>query len=510
MHLLRHLQDVYESASRILDSTADTQLTALGLEPKHYRNRLRRCVVLAAAVHDIGKANDHFQDMLLGTRDVQQHPQGLRHEWVTILMLKHLKPWLLPAVGGHEIDFAIVEWSVAGHHPAYTHESPPRSCPPGAGAEIRCHTDHADFAAILGWLQDRFDLSATPPPLGDTSRGLVGTENAFSELATWSKCARRLWEEKLKKSAESRLVAAAKNCLIAADVAGSALPKEIPDEVERWTTIGRAFDRIPTANDLRFVADYGLEGKDPRDFQAAVANDPADVVFVKAGCGTGKTVAAYLRAAKRYVGRRLYFCYPTTGTATEGYRDYLFPDVPTAGAADTQEHAAERQRLEEVSADLFHSRSGIDFDIILSTGSDSKTADADAAAKADALEAWATPVVACTVDTVLGLMQNNKRGLFAWPALAQSAFIFDEIHAYDDRLFGTLLRFLRDLPGLPALLMTASLPTPREEALRDVLRTYRGIELSPVTGPREFEERPRYHKVLAERGDMLSLIAEEV
>ena len=110
---------------------------------------------------------------------------------------------------------------------------------------------------------------------------------------------------------------------------------------------------------------------------------------VKAGCGTGKTVAAYLRAAKRYVGRRLYFCYPTTGTATEGYRDYLFPDVPTAGAADTQEHAADRQRLEEVCADLFHSRSGIDFDIILGTGSDSKTADADAAASADALEAWA-------------------------------------------------------------------------------------------------------------------------
>ena len=164
MYLLPHLQDVYESASRVLDSTADTQLTALGLEPKHYRNRLRRCVVLADAVHDIGKANDHFQDMLLGTRDVQQHPQGMRHEWVTILMLKHLKPWLLPAVGGHEIDFAIVEWSVAGHHPAYTHESPPRSCPPGAGAKIRCHTDHADFAAILDWLKDRFDLSATPPP----------------------------------------------------------------------------------------------------------------------------------------------------------------------------------------------------------------------------------------------------------------------------------------------------------------------------------------------------------
>ena len=459
MHLLRHLQDVYESAIRVLVSTGDDQLTALGLEPTAYRERLRRCVLLASAVHDIGKANDHFQDMLLGTRYVQQHPQGMRHEWVAVLMLRHLKTWLLPAVGDDETDFAIAEWAVAGHHPAYNHESPPRSCPPGSGVEIRCHTDHTDFAAILGWLKDRFALSAEPPPLGETLRPLVGAGNAFLDLARWSKCAQRLWEETLKKSADRRLVAAVKSCLIAADVAGSALPREIPDESERWATISRMFARIPTAGDLRFLADYGLEGHNPREFQVAVANHPDDVVFVKAGCGTGKTVAAYLRAATRYVGRRLYFCYPTTGTATEGYKDYLFPEAPKAGTSHTQ-GAAEQERLERVSANLFHSRSGIDFEIILlGTGSDSKTADADAAAKANALESWSTPVVACTVDTVLGLVQNNRRSLFAWPALAQSAFVFDEIHAYDDRLFGALLRFLRDLPGLPALLMTASLPT---------------------------------------------------
>ena len=510
MYLLRHLQDVDESATRILNATATHQLTALGLHPPDYRDRLWQCVGLASAVHDIGKANDHFQDMLLGKRDVQRNPQGLRHEWMAVLMLKHLKPWLLPAVGGHEIDFAIAEWSVAGHHPAHTHEHPPRSCPSGAGANIRCLTDHADFTAILGWLRGRFHLSGAPPVFEDTLRPLVGASNAFSELATWSRCARRIWEETLKTSAERRLVAAVKNTLIAADVAGSALPREIPDEAERWATIGRAFNRVPTASDLRFVADYGLEGNAPRAFQTAVATHPDSVVLVKAGCGTGKTVAAYLRAATRYVGRRLYFCYPTTGTATEGYRDYLFPEGLDAGASNAQEHAAERTRLEAVSANLFHSRSGIDFDLILGTGSDSKTADADAFARADALEAWATPIVACTVDTVLGLVQNNKRGLFAWPALAQSAFVFDEIHAYDDRLFGALLRFLRDLPGLPALLMTASLSTPREEALREVLRTYRGIDLSVITGPRELEERPRYHKGMVVRGALLSLVAEEV
>src|SRR5207244_11224181 len=109
------------------------------------------------------------------------------------------------------------------------------------------------------------------------------------------------------------------------------------------------------------------------------------------------------------------------------------------------------------------------FDIILHTGHDVENAAADTAIRIDSLDTWSTPVVSCTVDTVLGLMQNNKRGLFAWPALAQSAFVFDEIHAYDDRLFGALLRFLQAVPGAPVLPMTASLPKAREEALQQLL-----------------------------------------
>jgi len=91
MYLLQHLKDVCESATRVLDATQDCQLSALGLEPAVFRDRLRRCVLLAAAVHDIGKANDHFTGMILGKRDIRVNPQGIRNEWVTVLMLKELK-----------------------------------------------------------------------------------------------------------------------------------------------------------------------------------------------------------------------------------------------------------------------------------------------------------------------------------------------------------------------------------------------------------------------------------
>ncbi len=152
----------------------------------------------------------------------------------------------------------------------------------------------------------------------------------------------------------------------------------------------------------------------------------------------------------------------------------------------------------------------MDFDIILTTGADSKDADRDAAIRVESLDAWATPIVACTVDTVLGIVQNNKRGRFSWPALAQSAFVFDEIHAYDDLLFGALLRFLRDLPGLPALLMTASLPKAREEALRQTLRdrAINRVELVPIPGPKSLENLARYHRADVKGNDPLPLVKE--
>jgi CRISPR-associated endonuclease/helicase Cas3 len=487
MRLAGHLADVLAAADRVLDATADAQLAALGLDPETYRDRLRRCVRLAAALHDLGKANDHFQGMVRGVRDVRQHPQGLRHEWATLLLLAELEDWLTPAIGD---DLAFVAWAIAGHHPAFGHSSPPRSCPGGAGPEIALLGAHEDVRAILRGLSPMFTLPK-PPELPSGTRPLVGSHSAFAEIAAWAKAARRRWESGVRGTGEARLVAAVKASLIAADVAGSALPREEPVGAPPWHWITSALENIPGPGDLHKIAQHRLGNHPPRDFQRDVASSGSPITYVKAGCGTGKTVAAYLWAAANHPTRRLYFCYPTTGTATEGFKDYLFePDG----------------ELGDLGARLFHGRRDVDFDIILGTGADSTSPDADDALRMEALEAWSTPIVACTVDTVLGIVQNNRRGLFAWPALAQSAFVFDEIHAYDDRLFGALLRFLRDLPGLPCLLMTASLPAAREAALARTVRDVHGLDLAPIVGPPEVESLPRYHRRDEPGGDPLPLV----
>jgi len=473
MLLPQHLRDVYEAARRVLEATATDQLLALGLDPAVYLDRFRRIVLLSAAVHDLGKANDHFQEMILGKRDPREMPQGLRHEWVTVLMLQQLRDWLLPAVNNSLQDFAYVEWAVAGHHPALHHASPPCQAVENSGNEIRGWFAHEDYQAALSDLHRLFSLGQ-PPTLSNSIWKFGGGNPVFDEICKrWFKRQNRIWDELPPE--EKRLVAAAKDSLIAADVAGSALPK---DANANWGRITASLGNKPEVGDLQAVVDHRLKEKSLRGFQEDVAGSQGTVTYVKAGCGCGKTLAAYAWAAQRFPTRRLYFCYPTTGTATEGFKDYLFDEA---------------EQIPRIGAKLFHGRSQVDYEIILTSGRDTGEDELESWSRRDALESWSTPVVTCTVDTVLGLVQNNRRGLFAWPALAQAAFVFDEIHAFDDRLFGALLRFLHDLPGLPVLLMTASLPRAREEALREVLAK-QGRDLRPIPGPAELEDRHRYHR----------------
>jgi CRISPR-associated endonuclease/helicase Cas3 len=466
-----HLADVHRAAGQVLDATGDDQLRALGLAPEHFGGRFRRAVLLAALAHDLGKANDHFQGMLDGSRG--DAPQGLRHEWATVLILEEpaVRDWLRPAVEC-DADWHVAQWAVAGHHPAHGRPSPPRLAVDGTGERLTLLLDHPDFALSLRCLGAALGLGE-PPGLGRRVWPLVGAGDVFTWLAGWRRRAAeawgRLWAE------ERRLAAAVKACLVAADVAGSALPREVPDEADRAAWVARAFATTPPPGRLRRIVDRRRGGSPLRVFQEEVARSDAPVTLVRAGCGSGKTLAAYHWAATRHPGRRLYFCYPTTGTATEGFRDYLFAPE------------------EDLDADLFHGRAAVDLEIVLGVRGDDGRDEAGAATRIEALDAWSTPCVSCTVDTVLGLVQNNRRGLYAWPALAGAAFVFDEVHAYDDRLFGALLRFLQALPGAPALLMTASLPAARREALVQCLRR-RGGELQEVTGPPELERRLRYRR----------------
>jgi CRISPR-associated endonuclease/helicase Cas3 len=476
--LFGHLRAVHESAISIIDSCGESMLTAFGI-PASELARFRRVVAIAAALHDVGKANSHFLGMLTHSEDRRLYDfrQALRHEWVSLLWLQQpaIQLWA-QEVFESNFELLAIECCICGHHPGPKRPTPPASID-GAGSEMATFFHHPAFREIAEWLKDLTGSTRTPQIESWTLRfDSTSTNDAHVALARWHMHANSRFDR--LSPVERRFLAAAKACMVAADVAGSALTegKRSPQKQDEW--IRNALAILPPPVEIEELVKERLGGFPERPFQTNVASSMNRVTLVTAGCGCGKTVAAWLWAARQCPGQRVFFSYPTTGTATEGFRGYLF------------DQDAQNSKL---GADLFHSRAQVDFEVILDVNEDGKSeAIAEEQLRIYSLKSWSTPIVCCTVDTVLGIIQNHRRGLYSWPALAQSAFVFDEIHAYDEKLFGCLLRFLSDLKGTKVLLMTASLPTPRLAAIQQALEDEEPVNV--IVGPPELEQLPRYQR----------------
>ncbi len=464
-----HTKNVMAAAQTLLDKTADDQLSAVGLPVTEWKERFCQAVLFSAFCHDLGKANDQFQAMV---RRQRPQPQAIRHEALSFLILQKtpLKEWLSAALAEPE-DLPFLLWAAAGHHRQF----PPCKPDPGTGSRLTLFLGHPDFRLTLS-VGARWLGLDNPPRLDDRCWELTGATSPHRYLRKASLKAGAFWDS--CKPEKRRFLAAIKACLIAADVAGSALPKE-GKKISDW--IHRALEHGLTPDQLQKVVEDRLQGLPLRPFQEELGKTSARVVLAEAGCGSGKTLGAYVWAAQRAPGKRLFFSYPTTGTATEGFRDYLIE--PT------------------LDARLVHSRAAVDLKLL---GLDDER---EQAAPLAALETWATSITSCTVDTVLGLIQNHKKGLYAWPVLAGAAFVFDEIHAYDDCLLSCLLRFLTSCRGVPCLLMTASLPQARLQALQETLRST-GETLEIVSGPDGLERLPRYQRLPP--GDPWSVVEQSI
>lgn len=456
-----HIMLVCRAADTLLDARATPSLRTVGL-PEQLKIRLERIVRLGAFVHDLGKCSDQFQQVV---RKQRVAPQLIRHEAASLWLCwpgQPLAQWLRPAVECDE-DMLIALAAAAGHHRKFWSRA---LCSDGAGTQCQLLTDHADFIELLR-AGGRYLRLKEPPHIG-RQVVVLGRNRLSRQFETWS----AEWD-RMDCTAEVRALArVAKALVLCADVAGSALPRA--DLHSDW--IEGELRRRPSAQDLAAVAQDRLGHHAPRKFQLEVAASSAPVTFVRGGCGSGKTVAAYLWATQ-YEGRQLWVTYPTTGTTTEGYRDYV------------AEHSDLFARLE-------HGRRAVDLELLDVDRSVPKNSEESARQRTriEALGTWGAKVVVCTVDTVLGLVQNHRKGLYGWPGLSNAALVFDEIHAYDDALFGALLRFLEAMPGTPVLLMTASLPSFRLAALRELVSRLHRHPLMEIDGPPEFETHKRYQR----------------
>ncbi|HTW90883.1 MAG TPA: CRISPR-associated helicase Cas3' [bacterium] len=452
-----HTRNVLATASTLADTVGQQALSSLGLNDAFNAEFLRAALLRAAVLHDLGKANDQFQ---LAVRKPGT-AQALRHEWVSVwLALRddRLNRWLLadctPVVRSAALYAAL------GHHLKLKDAAD--IAVRTAGTTARLSLNHPDFRSCL---QHGEALAGLPRAPSLTSCSIDLLARPLAELRDWLRDD-DWWTEKATTE-EKRFVALVKALLISADVAGSAVPRS-GESPERWTE--SAVAEACTVDMLAEVVSKRLGAHASRPFQEQVRDTPGRLTFVRAGCGSGKTLAAYMWAQKKAVGRKLFVCYPTTGTTTEGFRDYI-------EAADMAEHAQ-----------LKHGRSAADIELLL----EDRTADVlERTKRYESLTTWHTPITLCTVDYVLGLIQNYRSALFSFPGIANGAFVFDEVHQYGDRLFAELLRFMDTFRGTPVLLMTAMLPDQRLQALRQATADS-GAELQVVDGPAGLEELPRY------------------
>jgi len=498
--LTQHSRDVANACDALAIAVGRIALHNAGLDLAEFE-RFRLTLRANGWIQDLGKASSHFQQMVSGDQQIRQL---VRHETISgMLMLldERFRKWLSPL---SETILASV-WGAMGHHRKFDESTSPEQT-----TALTVHVAHEDFSQILADMGASLELSAPPQFERDLVLARDGRETCDLQAR---EAIRDLQDDFIDREAEfadegeRRMLALVKAFGIAADVAASAVAAKgrwardysLTDYVAESLSIG-----LKPTDLSRLINKWAWDRSDckgascdgnllppkfvVRDFQKEVAESISFLTLAQAGCGSGKSLAAYMWAREwcqklEQDGRgnfRLYFCLPTTGTTTEHFKDYALESG--------------------IDASLTHSRSGVDLKAMAETAPQEEASEDDAdmaqAARAalnaerdkiESLALWSTPLVVSTADTVLGLMSNSRRAIYSLPAIMSGAIVFDEIHAFDDQMFGHLLVFLKNFPRLPVLLMTASLPEERRHAIAGVRP-----DLNVVCGPQGFETLERY------------------
>ncbi|HEU4733910.1 MAG TPA: CRISPR-associated helicase Cas3' [Kofleriaceae bacterium] len=440
---------------------------------------------VAALFHDLGKANEGFQNAM---RPGPFVAQPLRHEHLSALVLAHpaVQRWL---GGSPELDQDVILAAVLSHHLKAARDGTWEVLSSKTAAKVTLLFDDVQVTQTLTTIANIASVPGAAPRL-------PGSYQEQDEL--WAEAYDALFDRAdrfgaaLGRAAARRaLCLAVKAGVIVADSVASAMVREQlkiptwidevahaaalePDEVRRDVLCPR-IDEITRARGGRAFSYHPFQ-------DGAAAIGPRGLLL--AACGTGKTMAAWrwadAIARTRPIGR-VVFLYPTRGTATEGFRDYV-GHAPEGTAALV--HGTSRYELEGMQANPAERPASLrDKDV----GPD------ESEARLFALGLWPKRYFSATVDQFLSFMEHGYRGLCLLPALADAAVIFDEIHSYDTNMWNALVAFLREF-DVPVLCMTATLPPARQDDLANLLRSYPDEgERAALVDLEAAERHPRYH-----------------
>jgi len=259
------------------------------------------------------------------------------------------------------------------------------------------------------------------------------------------------------------MVTLLRGALIQADRSVSARYNELGERPDDGVTVSP----VSTLDSTDITLHNGL-----RPFQQQLLAADAPEMVGKAGCGEGKTAAALAWAANRTAAGeadRLVFAMPTRTTANT-----LDASINAADDNDIGVHA---------SVCVYHSSASVTPFVDTGDRIENRTG---AVADADKAKWFQAPVTVTTVDHVLrSLLNSYPFAGIAQANLLRAAVVFDEIHAYDDRLqacLGEAVQWLQQF-DVPWLTLTATQTPPAEAVLPDTATTITSVGSRQPTIP---------------------------
>ena len=440
----------------------------------------------SAGCHDLGKANDGFQNAVTKRGD-----QSIRHEHLSglLLSLPAFKDWL-----SHNplLDIDVILSSVISHHLKVDPEQWGQQR--GMSESFRLLTDQNGFTELLDVIGQALSL---PVPFRPSIRLLWSFRDRgssffnFTELLESAKRQAYRFQKAIRKDEDARrFLCSVKAALLAADSAGSGIIRE-GHNLKSW--LQAAFGTPLSTQDIqhKVIAPriQEIERKTKQNFQLQDFQERVGTLgeraLLLAPCGSGKTLAAWRWIASRLENRpavRVIFLYPTRATATEGFRDYV--------AWAPEEDAA-----------LAHGTAVYDLEEMFENPADTRTVkDFTTEQRLYALGFWQKRLFSATADRFLAFMQNQYAPLCLLPLLVDSVIVVDEIHSFDKVMFSSFTTFLKQF-NVPVLCMTATLSTGRRRTLVDEC----GLQLFPDTfnggldNLKDRAEHPRYRLDITSR-----------
>ncbi len=409
----QHNRDVAAACKALAQVVGAVALANAGLD-ENLIAEFNRTLLANGWIQDLGKANSHFQAMVSGQSEIIQL---LRHETVSGLLVclePRFQEWLAP-LGKTKF---IAVWGAMGHHRKFDDGTVHKEV-----TELKIYTTHKDFKANLSEMAQDLDLSE--PPVFESDLIIAPNKHDICDLPARESLKKLRTEfQKLESGfadeQSRRFVALVKAFGIGADVAASAIAKKYK-QAENYSLANFVIENLSQGLELsdltKLIHAWAWGNTDAtkeeidltqlppgfkfRDFQQHVEASQSYLTLAQAGCGSGKSLAAYLWARQwceklqhERSNLRVFFCLPTTGTTTEHFKDYaLESGIPA----------------KQIS--LTHSRSSVDLETMAQTSNqeeaneeeESDTAKAAEAAlkaqqdKIEALALWSTPLVVTAI-----------------------------------------------------------------------------------------------------------------